>query len=63
MRNKITSIMSYAVHNNIKLLLIQETWIRKCDTAILTKIKEYGFDVKCYRKSLSIEWGGGVGMI
>ena len=55
--------MSYAVSNHVKLLLVQETCIRKCDTAKLTKIKEYGYDVKSYHKSLSIEWGGGVAII
>ena len=63
MREKVPSIMSYATSNNIDIILIQETWIRKCDSFIINKINEYGFSVKTERKSLSLEWGGGVAFI
>ena len=63
MREKVPPIMSYATNNKIDIILIQETWIRKCDSFIINKIKEYGFSVKTERKSLGLEWGGGVAFI
>ena len=63
MRNKVPSIMAYVKHNSVDLTLIQETWIRKCDGAILTEIKEHGYDLFTYRKPIQLEWGGGVAII
>ena len=63
MRNKVADIMGYITNNDVDLTLIQETWIRKCDGAILTKIKEYGYDIVTYRKKVKLEWGGGVAII
>ena len=56
-------IMTYLLNNHIDVALIQETWLRKCDSSILKEIKEYGFNIITYRKSLSVEWGGGVAAI
>ena len=55
MRNKVADIMGYITNNDVDLTLIQETWIRKCDGAILTKIKEYGYDIVTYRKNVKLE--------
>ena len=63
MRKKVPDIMSYIIDNNIDVTLIQETWIRKCDGDILTKVKEYGYDIRTYRKRVKLEWGGGVCII
>ena len=63
MRKKVVSIMNYLIHNHIDIALVQETWIRKCDSHILKQIKEYKYNVLSYRKPLSLEWGGGVALI
>ena len=55
--------MVYAKDHFVDLTLIQESWIRKCDGAILTEIKEYGYEVFSYRKPVKLEWGGGVAII
>ena len=63
MRKKVPSIMAYVKDHFVDLTLIQESWIRKCDGAILTEIKEYGYEVFSYRKPVKLEWGGGVAII
>ena len=45
------------------MIFIQESWLRKCDQAILKEIKEYGFDVLSYRKSVKLDFGCGVATI
>ena len=62
-RNKVSSVMTYVVDNHVDITLIQESWIRKCDGSILTEIKEYGYDIITYRKTVKLEWGGGVATI
>ena len=52
--------MAHVKENLIDMALIQESWIRKCDNAILKEIKEYKYDVFTCRKSRKIDWGGGV---
>ena len=52
--------MAHVKENWIDMALIQESWIRKCDNAILKEIKEYKYDVFTCRKSRKIDWGGGV---
>ena len=63
MRKKVVSMMTYLKHNHIDVALVQETWIRKCDSHILKQIKEYEYHVLSYRKPVSLEWGGGVAII
>ena len=63
MRKKIPDIMSYITNNSVDLTLIQETWIRKCDGAIITNVKEYGYNIQTFRKKVKLEWGGGVCII
>ena len=55
--------MSYVTDKHFDLALIQESWIRKCDGSILTEIKEYKYNVSTFRKSVKLEWGGGVATI
>ena len=55
--------MTYLLNNNIDVALVQETWLRKCDSSILKQIKEFGFDILSHRKNLSVEWGGGVAAV
>ena len=63
MRNKVVQIMTYLENNLIDVALIQESWIRKCDSHILKQIKEYKYHIMSYRKARSLEWGGGVAVI
>ena len=55
--------MTFAQDNHIDLILVQETWLRKCDGIILTEIKEFGYDLITFRKTVKLEWGGGVAVI
>ena len=63
MREKVPNIMIYLIENNIDIMLVQETWVRKCDESIVKQIKEYGFNFLSCRKSRKIDWGGGVAVI
>ena len=62
-RHKVEFVMSYLVDNFIDIIFIQESWLRKCDQAIVKEIKEYGFDVMSYRKSVKLDFGCGVATI
>ena len=63
MREKVPNIMNYLKENNIDVMLVQETWVRKCDGPMIKQVKEYGFKFLSYRKSRKIDWGGGVAVI
>ena len=63
MREKVPNIMYYLKENHIDVMLVQETWVRKCDGPIIKQVKEYGFKFISYRKSRKIDWGGGVAVI
>ena len=63
MRNKIHQIFPFLTDNQTDILFVQETWIRKCDGAILKEIKEYGFDILSYRKPCQLDWGRGVATV
>ena len=63
MREKVPEIMTFLQNSQVDIALIQETWIRKCDTNVLKQIKEYGYQIVSFRKPLSLEWGGGVAFI
>ena len=60
MREKVHKIFPYLTANKINIFFAQESWLRKCDGAILKKIKEYGFRFFSDRKSRKLDWGGGV---
>ena len=56
-------IMTFLLNNNIDVALIQETWIRKCDSFIVKQIKEYGYQIMTFRKPVGLDWGGGVAIL
>ena len=60
MREKVDQIFPWLQSNQIDVLFVQESWLRKCDGAILKKIKEYQFKIFSYRKPRRLDWGGGV---
>ena len=57
---KVHQIFPYLAANKINIFFAQESWLRKCDGAILKTIKEYGFKFFSDRKSCQLDWGGGV---
>ena len=63
MREKVPNIMNFLKENDIDIMLVQETWVRKCDGHIIKQVKEYGFKFVSCRKSRKIDWGGGVAVI
>ena len=60
MRSKVHQIFPYLEDNDINVFFAQESWLRKCDGAILKKIREYGFKIFSERKPRQLDWGGGV---
>ena len=56
-------IFDYLTDKNIDIALIQETWIRKVDTAIVAEIKEYNFKIEQVRKPRVLDIGGGVAIL
>jgi len=55
--------MDLITTNNIDIVLLQETWLWKVDTAIVSEIKEYNFKVFQERKPWKIDVGGGVAIV
>ena len=55
--------MCYLTDHNVHLAFVQETWLRKSDGHLLTKIKEYGYKILQYRKQRKLDFGGGVMLI
>ena len=49
--------------HGIDALFAQETWMRKCDGALIKQIEEYGYNFSSYRRARKLDWGGGVGVI
>ena len=62
-RNKIESLMAYLTDFSIDIILLQETWLRKSDGAMIKSIEEYGYNVLSSRKRRKIDLGGGVAAV
>ena len=62
-RSKVLQIFDYIIENNIDIALVQETWLRKVDTAIAVQSKEYNFKIEQVRKPRILDIGGGVTML
>ena len=60
--SKVPQIFDYIIEKNIDIALVQETWLKKVDTAIVAQIKEYNFKIEqvCKPRILDI---GGVAML
>ena len=56
-------VIELALNNDVDILCLQETWIRKCDSAIIEEIKNYNLDVITERKPRRSDIGGGVAII
>ena len=57
-RSKVPQIFDYIIEKNIDIALVQETWLRKIDTAIVAQIKEYNFKIEQVRKPRILDIGG-----
>jgi len=55
--------MDLITTNNIDIALLQETWLRKVDSAIVSEIKEFNFEVFQERKPRKIDVGEGVAIV
>ena len=62
-RNKVHEVMDLVREDGVDILLVQETWLRKCDAPIIKEIEEYGFKVSSERKRRATDLGGGVAII
>ena len=62
-RNKVHEIMDMIKENDADIICLQETWLRKCDSAIIEEIKEYNYNIITERKSRKVDIGGGVAII
>ena len=62
-RSKISHISEYLLDCNIDIALLQETWLRKSDSALVTQLEEYNFNVLKARKPRAIDKGGGVALL
>ena len=63
LREKIHEVMEMVTANNIDILCVQETWLRKCDQSQLEEIKEYNYEIVKERKTRKCDRGGGVAII
>ena len=63
LRLKVPQVLDMAIENEVDILLLQETWLRKSDTALITQIQEYKFHIVQVRKSRKIDIGGGVAIV
>ena len=62
-RNKVHAVMELISSNEIDIICLQETWLRKCDTSIIEEIKEYNFEIITERKPRKCDIGGGVAIL
>ena len=62
-RNKVHEVMELISSNEIDIICLQETWLRKCDTSIIEEIKEYNFEIITERKPRKCDIGGGVAIL
>ena len=61
--NKVHEVMELISSNEIDIIFLQETWLRKCDTSLIEEIKEYNFEVITERKPRKCDIGGGVAIL
>ena len=62
-RKKVHAVMELISSNEIDIICLQETWLRKCDTSIIEKMREYNFEIITERKPRKCDKGGGVAIL
>ena len=60
---KVPKVMELALNNDIDVVCLQETWLRKCDKAVIEEIKSYNYEVITERKPRKCDIGGGVAIL
>ena len=61
-RNKIPGTIEYIKDNNIKVALLQETWLNDGDGAVIAEIKDYNYQIITQNR-IDRDIGGGVAII
>ena len=62
-RSKVPQIMEFITDTDIDIVLLQETWLKKSDTAIIFNIQEYNYEILQTRKPRASDTGGGVAVL
>ena len=62
-RKKIHQLMYLASEEEIDIICVQETWLKKSDSPLIQVINEYGYNVVTERKSRKNDVGGGIAII
>ena len=62
-RNKIHHLMYVAETEDIDIICVQETWLKKSDSPLIQIINEYGYRIVTERKCRKNDIGGGIAII
>ena len=63
LRLKVPQVLDMAAENEVDILLLLETWLRKSDTALITQIQEYKFEIVQAQKNRKVDICGGVAIV
>ena len=55
--------MEFITDTDTDIVLLQETWLKKLDTAIIFNIREYNYEISQTRKPRAFNTGGGVAIL
>ena len=56
-------ILDLVIDNKVDILLLQETWLERSDTVIISEIREYNLEIFQDGKLREIDVGGGVAIL
>ena len=62
-RLKVPQIMEFITDTDTGIVLLQEIWLKKSDTAIIFNIWEYNYEILQTRKLRAFDTGGGVAIL
>ena len=62
-RSKVPQICDFLTNQNIDIALLQETWLKKSDSAIVAEMLDYNINTIQVRKSRIFDLGGGVAIL
>ena len=62
-RSKVPQIMEFITDTDTDIVLLQETWLKKSDTAIMFNIREYNYEILQTREPRASDTGGGVAIL
>ena len=61
--SKVPHILDLVIDNKVDNLLLQETRLKRSDTAIISEIQEYNFEIFQDRSLREIDVGGGIAIL